>query len=99
MKRSPIRRRSSRESKRLRLYEQARAVVYERSGGSCEAKTPWCLGACQQVHHRKGRDGDLIDNTELLLGVCSMCHDYIHGNPAISYERGWLIKRNGGDDA
>jgi hypothetical protein len=96
VKRTPLKSRSAKETKRLRSYEKARATVYERCGGQCEARTPWCqTGACEQVHHRKGRDGALIDDTTLLLGVCSMCHNYIHYYPAKSYEAGWLIKRNG----
>lgn len=95
MKRTPLKRRSVKETARLRRYEKARAVVYERSGGSCEARTPECRGAADQVHHRKGRDGDLVDDESLLLGVCWACHNYIHDNPTISYLTGWMVKRNG----
>jgi hypothetical protein len=95
LRRTEIKRKSKKEGARLRRYEQARAIVYERSGGSCEARTPECRGAIDQVHHRQGRDGDLIDDVDRLLGVCWTCHNYIHRNPGLSYERGWLIKRNG----
>ena len=98
MKRSPLKNRSTKETARLRRYEKARATVYERSGGSCEARTPECRGTADQVHHRKGRDGDLVDDVDLLLGVCWACHNYIHHNPANSYERGWMIRRNGEDN-
>jgi hypothetical protein len=94
MRRSPIRKRSDREAKRLRKYEAARALVFERNGGSCEAMTPDCRGLMDQVHHRKGRDGDFIDNVDLLLGVCWSCHRYIHDQPSVSYTMGWLVKRN-----
>lgn len=95
MKRSPLKRRSRKEGERLRRYEKARAAVAERSGLTCEARTPDCDGALHQVHHRKGRDGELIDELDLLIGVCVSCHRYIHGNPTISYQRGWMVKRNG----
>jgi hypothetical protein len=95
MKRSPIRSRSKKETERLRKYEKARAIVFERANGYCEANTPACRGAMDQVHHRQGRDGDLIDDVSRLLGVCWACHNHIHGNPAVSYERGWLLRRNG----
>ncbi len=98
VKRSPLKRRSRKEDARLRRYQKARAAVAERSGFQCEARTPKCEGRLHQVHHRKGRDGELIDNLDLLLGVCVWCHSYIHENPAISYERGWLVKRNGEND-
>lgn len=94
MKRSPIRSRSKKETARVRRYEQARGIVFERANGYCEANTPDCRGPMDQVHHRQGRDGDLIDDESRLLGVCWSCHNYIHSNPAISYERGWMIRRN-----
>jgi hypothetical protein len=95
VKKSPLKRKSKKETERLRRYQKARAVVYERSGGTCEARTPDCEGRLHQVHHRKGRDGELIDDLDLLLGVCIWCHHYIHANPARSYEQGWMVRRNG----
>lgn len=95
MRRTPIRRRSKKETERLRRYQTARYIVAERSNGYCEANTPNCRGPLDQVHHRKGRDGDLVDDVDLLLGVCWSCHNYIHNNPLHSYERGWMIRRNG----
>jgi hypothetical protein len=95
LRRTRIRSRSLNEAARLRRYEQARAVVFERANGYCEAGTPNCRGRMDQVHHRQGRDGDLIDDVDRLLGVCWSCHRYIHSNPSLSYERGWLLKRNG----
>lgn len=99
MKRTPLRRRSTKESARIRRYQTARYIVAERSNGSCEARTPDCRGLADEVHHRKGRDGDLVDDVDLLLGTCWACHRFIHSNPALSYERGWMIRRNGGNDA
>jgi 5-methylcytosine-specific restriction enzyme A len=95
LRRTRIKSRSNKETARLRAYNRARGVVFERANGYCEANTPQCRGAMDQVHHRKGRDGDLIDNVDLLLGVCWACHNHIHANPALSYEQGWLVKRNG----
>lgn len=94
LRRTPIRSRAKKETARLRRYDKARHIVAERSNGYCEANTPDCRGMLDQVHHRKGRDGDLVDDVDLLLGVCWACHNYIHNNPANSYERGWMIRRN-----
>jgi hypothetical protein len=77
---------------------EVRARVLEAANGSCLARTPDCRGAASQTHHRKGRDGDLVDNPEFLLAVCWACHNHIHQNPAMSYERGWMLRRNGGDN-
>lgn len=95
LRRTQIKSRSKKETGRIRRYEKARHIVAERSNGYCEANTPNCRGQLDQVHHRKGRDGDLVDDVDLLLGVCWACHNYIHANPTRSYDRGWMIKRNG----
>lgn len=95
MKRTPLRSRSNKESARVRRYMSVRSDVIEAANGSCLARTTHCRGAADQVHHRKGRDGDLVDDPEYLLPVCWSCHNYIHGNPETSYDRGWMVKRNG----
>jgi hypothetical protein len=95
VRRTPIRRRSKKESERLRRYDRARTIVMETANGMCEAVTNRCMGPAGQVHHRRGRDGELVDDLDNLLAVCYACHDYIHSHPHESYERGWMIKRNG----
>ncbi len=43
--------------------------------------------------------GHFIDSIPLLIysgnlmAVNNVCHRYIHDNPAISYENGWMLKR------
>ena len=75
----------------------AKKVVRARSGGRCEARTPWCEGRATQVHHIHGRNDN---DPDMLLHVCGLgnasgCHGYIHQNPAIAYERGWLVSKLG----
>lgn len=55
----------------------------------CEARTPDC--DCRVIHRHHvllrahgGHKGPTLD-------VCLGCHLFIHANPAISYERGWLM--------
>jgi hypothetical protein len=95
LRRTPIKSRSKKETERLRRYNRAREIVMEAAQGMCEAATMRCVGPAGQVHHRKGRDGDLVDNVDYLIAVCYACHDYIHSHPHESYERGWMIRRNG----
>lgn len=47
-----------------------------------------------QVHHRAGRQGKRLIDTNLFLPVCHACHVWIHANPEASYERGWLVRIN-----
>lgn len=69
----------------------AKTVVRNRSGGMCEAKTPVCDHYARHVHHIARRKGKGSHAPELLLDVCPPCHDEIHQNVAVSYERGWLV--------
>jgi hypothetical protein len=71
-----------------------RRKVRARSRGACEAVTPVCIGMAIHMHHTAGR-GKNLNNSSLMLDVCHPCHAYIHGNPTESYERGWMVKRNG----
>lgn len=74
-------------------FEAAKPTVLLRSGGFCEARTPVCTGFGQHVHHKAGRVGKGVNKPEMLLHVCFACHSHIHGNPAESYEHGWMCKR------
>jgi hypothetical protein len=60
--------------------------------GWCEARTPVCTGRAYIRHHRKRRSQGGSDGRANLLYACAPCHVYIHDNPAISYERGWMVR-------
>ena len=46
-----------------------------------------------QVHHKRGRWGDRLNEVAYFLAVCSMCHDEIHHYPQWAYGKGYLIQR------
>jgi len=74
----------------------ARAEVWGRSGGWCEAMTPACpfeRHLAHQAHHVLPRSQGGQHDPENLLAVCSPAHDWIHAHPARSYEAGWLRHR------
>jgi len=50
----------------------------------CAAKLPGCLGKSSQVHHKKGRIGDLLIDTKYFLAVCMHCHQVIENNPELA---------------
>lgn len=45
------------------------------------------------VHHRAGRNGKNLTDLDLLVPICRRHHQFIHDNPAWSYQHKWLIKR------
>ena len=99
MRRSPVRRQSARRRRRDAVYPAARKQVFSRAEGMCEAQAIWaCERSGHQVHHIAGRGGRDPHNPANLLLVCAPCHAHIHHNPALSYERGWMVRRNGQAD-
>lgn len=72
-------------------YAQARAEVFERSQGHCEAVVEGvCVGRGDQAHHvrRRSQGGD--DDAGNLLWICRPCHDWVHGHPATANALGLL---------
>lgn len=75
-------------------YAAACAIVDERSGRKCErcGKTVLVGG---NHHHRKLRSRGGIDCPSNLVFVCgsgvSGCHGWIHANPALATEAGWML--------
>lgn len=101
LKRSAVRikRTAFRAGKRTisREWQQVRRFVEGRANGKCEANTPACPSGAhrgEHVHHIVLRSQGGSDDPSSLLFVCAIAHDFIHKNPAKSYERGWL--RRGG---
>lgn len=100
MKRTPLVRRTelahggSRLSRKapLRSRPSKRARPKEALATWCEAHiNDVCCGRAVHRHHRLMRSqggGDEASNT---LDLCSPCHLFIHGHPAFSYERGFLL--------
>ena len=97
-RRARMRSESRKGAARRRAYDEARKAVWERCGGSCEIRATWsCTGQCEEVHHKQGRIGDRMLDLDKMVGICHNCHDYINRNPALAYDRGWMLKRNVAD--
>lgn len=47
-----------------------------------------------EIHHKAGREGDLLTDTSEFMSVHPPCHRWIHANPAAARKRGWLKSRN-----
>lgn len=75
------------------LFEASPRVI-ARAQGFCEKCR---IHPVEHIHHKigrgptRGRDPNAL---EYLLGVCHACHRQIHDHPDLSYEAGWMIRRN-----
>jgi hypothetical protein len=95
LRRSRIAPVSRKQAARTRAYNQVREAVYERAQGRCEVNATWsCSRNCEQVHHKQGRLGDRMTDMDKMVAICYNCHEFIGKNPALAYERGWMLRRN-----
>ena len=69
----------------------SKAVVRARSRGFCEVNALGCTGRAIHAHHKRRRSQGGTDAPENLAHTCRSCHNFIHSNPAWSFERGWLL--------
>lgn len=76
---------SKKQLKRLATYAVIRKEKLEEEP-FCER----CGALASQTHHKKGR-GIYLDNKEFLMSICAPCHAFIHENPNLSREEGWII--------
>lgn len=65
----------------------------------CKARIPGiCMGTRVQgieldIHHKKGKIGDLLIDTRHFLPVCRACHEFIETNPEIAKDLGFSEDR------
>ena len=74
-----------------KMPEHIARTVIDRADGRCEFMIPGpCVFEAHHIHHRKisGREHTI----EGMAHICHACHDFVHANPALSYERGWLVR-------
>lgn len=71
--------------------KRSKAEIRRRSGGYCEIIHVGCTGFAQHAHHRRMRSQGGSDEPVNLLDVCTVGHDYIHANPKLAHQRGWLL--------
>jgi hypothetical protein len=89
MKRTPIRRVSTKRAKQLREYFVIREnyLAEHRLCNVCKSSK------ATDIHHLRGRVGTRLNDTQYFMAVCRSCHDEIHHNPRWAYENGLLLTK------
>lgn len=92
--RAPIKPRSDKRAKQEALYLIINRQ-YLKDHPKCEANIKGvCSGnPSNQVHHKKGRIGELLLDTKYFLAVEDSCHRYIETHPEFAYENGFSVSR------
>lgn len=72
----------------------SRKIVYERSGGLCEAAMPgWCFHVAGNWHHRRsaGRIWTPANGLHLCGTGSTGCHGWVTEHPRLAMARGWVV--------
>jgi hypothetical protein len=90
----PIAPRSKKRATQEREYSKVRKD-FLLSSPTCQAKLPnQCTIHTTDVHHMKGRIGELLTNPQYFLAVCRACHTWIELHPKEAKELGFSISKN-----
>lgn len=83
---------SKKQKVRIGDYSIARAEYLEKHI-RCEARVE-CVGDyATEIHHSRGRIGNLLTDKKNFLAVCRRCHTWIEENPAKAKELGFSKNR------
>jgi len=102
MKRTPLRKVSTKRALELKEYSKLRKAylvdhpyceVWLREHATECLKTAGINGCPEatDIHHRKGRVGKMLLDTQYWLAVSREMHDNIHRNPKWAYAKGYLL--------
>lgn len=78
------------KSSALNRYKKARKA-YLLEHPVCEVRG--CGKPSEQIHHERGRIGDLLTNDKYFLAVCAECHQKIERFPKWAKEQGYSQSR------
>lgn len=88
----PIARRSTKRAKQERQYSVDR-IKFLQDNPVCKIQVDGCTHKATQVHHAKGRIGELLLNQKYWVATCASCHTWAEVNPIESKEIGISISR------
>lgn len=81
---------SPKRARQMRLYYKLRRDFLTLTP-SC-ARCGW---PATQVHHKRGRVGELLTEVQHFLAVCDGCHRIITDNPTWAVQHGYSLPRVG----
>jgi hypothetical protein len=90
-----IKRASSKREKQERAYSIAKDLFLAKEENKfCPviAKLENKTISATEVHHTNGREGERLNDQEYWLAVSREGHQWIHANPELAREQGWLTK-------
>lgn len=89
--RKPIPKVSAKQLENLKKYRKIRDEFM--ANKTCEAKLNGCTGKATDLHHAKGKIGDLLTDKRYFKALCRNCHSYIEVHPDFAKENGFSFNR------
>lgn len=86
-KHKPIPKVSAKQMKRLAEYRKVRDE-FMKLHPTCQAKLSGCTIKASDLHHSKGRTGDLLTDKRYFKALCRKCHGYVETHPEQAKELG-----------
>lgn len=83
---------SEKLSANLKIYKEVRETFLQKHP-KCQVGVSGCTKESTQIHHSKGRIGELLIDTKYFVAICYNCHRYVEENPLEAYQNGWSISR------
>lgn len=93
---TPIKRSTAKRSRQQRVY-QALRLEQLKDVPSCELGLPGCTGMATEVHHAKGRIGDLLIDRRYYKSTCHTCHRWVTEHSREAIELGHSVSRLSND--
>ena len=87
----PISKVSSKQLERLAKYRKIRNEFM--ANKNCEAKLQGCTIKATDLHHAKGKIGDLLTDSRYFRALCRNCHNYIETHPNFAKENNYSLNR------
>ena len=89
--RKPIAKVSAKQLERLAKYRKIRNEFM--TNKNCEAKLQGCTIKATDLHHAKGKIGDLLTDKRFFKALCRNCHNYIETHPNFAKENNYSLNR------
>lgn len=93
-----IKPRSDKMTKKMKVYNVKR-IEFLTDNPLCQCviagkRLPCCQGEATDIHHKKGRLGEMLTDSDYWMALCRPCHDAIHHDAEWAYDNGFLISKN-----
>lgn len=88
----PIPKVSANQIERLAKYRKVRDQ-FMNENKNCQARLENCTIKATDIHHSKGKIGDLLTDKRYFKALCRNCHSYLEVHPNEAKEKGFSLSR------